>query len=252
MTEDEELLKKRLLELGKKSYECNIFCFTDFLGLAEQSVFSQITSKLIGVEYKLFGGAEGAERVMIRFGSEEECGYSLPFPIVCLRVAPKSPKFADKLTHRDFLGAILNLGIERSTLGDIVIRENVGYIFATEEIAKYIEKELLKIKRTDVTVTEAEEIPSGELYKTERKAIQVASERIDAVIAKVYNLSRDEAQQLFPKKMVYIDGKLTESPSKAPKAGEKISVRGYGRFIYQSGDSFSKKGKLNALVDVYV
>ena len=252
MTDEEELLKKRFVELGRKSYDCGIFCFTDFLGLAEQSLLAEVRPKLLGVKYEVFGGAEGAERIIIRFGSEEECGYTLPFPIVCLRVAPKSPKFADKLTHRDFLGAILNLGIERSKVGDIIIRDNVGFVFVIDDIAEYLQSELTRIKHTDVVAEVTEDIPEGELYKTERRTVQISSERTDAVIAKVYNLSRDEAQSLFSKKLVFIDGRLTESPSKTPKSGERISVRGYGRFIYLSGDSFSKKGKLNACVEVYV
>ena len=252
MTDESELLKKRFLELSRKSYDAGIFCFTDFLGLAEQSLFNEVRSKLFGTHYEVYGGAVGAERVMIRFGSEEDCGYSLPFPIVCLKVSPKSPKFADKLTHRDFLGAILNLGIERSTVGDIVIRDNVGYVFVNEDIAEYVRGELTRIKRTDVEVCEAHELPEGELYKTERKTVQINSERIDAVIAKVYNLSRDDAQSLFQKKLVFIDGVLIESPSKTPKTDNVVSVRSYGRFIYLGGDSFSKKGKLNASVLVYV
>lgn len=252
MTDADELLKRRFVELGRKSYECGIFCFTDFLGLAEQSLFAEVKPKLLGVKYEEFGGAEGAERVMVRFGSEEDCGYTVPFPIVCLSVKPKSPKFADKLTHRDFLGAILNLGIERAVVGDIVIRDNEGFVFLDESIAEFVKEGLTRIKRTDVVCCVTDKLPDGELYKTERKSIQISSERIDAVIAKVYNLSREDAQSLFPKKLVFVNGRLTESPSKPPKKDDKISVRGFGRFIYRSGDSFSKKGKLNASVDVFL
>ena len=82
----------------------------------------------------LFGGAAGAERVMIRFGDEESLGYEQPFPIAIIKAEPVSPKFAEKLTHRDFLGAILNLGIERSTVGDIIVRESTAYFFVKEDI----------------------------------------------------------------------------------------------------------------------
>ena len=101
MTEDFSLLKKRFIELGRRS-EQGYFTFTDFLGLAEQSCFNEIKGELKGISYTAFGGAEGAERVMIRFGSPEELGYEEDFPIVTLKIAPKSEKFADKLTHRDF------------------------------------------------------------------------------------------------------------------------------------------------------
>ena len=189
MKDDIEILKKRFEELSKKPY----YTFTDFLGLAEQSAFTEVLPKLRGVKYTAFGGAEGAERVMIRFGDEEDFGYDEPFPIVCVKVEPLSQKFADKLTHRDFLGALLNLGIERSTLGDIVISENVGYIFAKDDMAKFITDELCRVKRTDVKATVTENLPTSELYKTERIKIQISSERIDAVIAKVYAMSREDS-----------------------------------------------------------
>ena len=252
MTADTELIKKRLVELGRKSYNSGIFTFTDFLGLAEQSAFSEVKRELGGIPYEVFGGAEGAERVIIRFGSEEELGYSMPYPISIIKVEPQSQKYADRLTHRDFLGALLNLGIERHTLGDIVIIDNVGYIFALESIAPYIADSLIKVRRTDVSASIITELPEGELYRTERKTVQISSERLDAVIARVYSLSREDAQALFKKRLVFADGREIDSTSYAPKENEKISVRGHGRFIYIGRQSLSKKGKLNVAVEMYV
>ncbi len=252
MTADTELIKKRLVELGRKSYNSGIFTFTDFLGLAEQSAFSEVKRELGGIPYEAFGGAAGAERVIIRFGSEEELGYSMPYPISIIKVEPQSQKYADRLTHRDFLGALLNLGIERHTLGDIVIIDNVGYIFALESIAPYIADSLIRVRRTDVSASIITELPEGELYRTERKTVQISSERLDAVIARVYSLSREDAQALFKKRLVFADGREIDSTSYAPKENEKISVRGHGRFIYIGRQSLSKKGKLNVAVEMYV
>ena len=252
MTDDTELLKKRFLELARKSFNAGIFTFTDFLGLAEQSAFSEIKKELRGIKSEALGGAEGAERVMIRFGSAEELGYELPFPISIIKAEPVSQKYADKLTHRDFLGAILNLGIERDTLGDIVIIDNVGYIFAKEDIASYIADSLAKVKRTDMKVCVTDTLPEGELYRTEQKTVQVSGERLDAVIAKVFSLSREDAQALFKKRLVFADGRQIDSPSYTPKENEKISVRGHGRFIYIGTQSLSKKGKLNLMVKRYI
>lgn len=252
MISDTELLKKRFLELARKSFGSGIFTFTDFLGLAEQAAFAEIKKELRGVTYEAFGGAVGAERVMIRFGSEDEIGYSLPFPISVIKAEPVSQKYADKLTHRDFLGAILNLGIERDTLGDIVIIDNVGYIFAKEDIASYIADSLTKVKRTDMKVCVTDTLPEGELYRTERKTVQVSGERLDAIIAKVFSLSRDDAQSLFKKRLVFADGRQIDSTSYTPKENEKISVRGHGRFIYIGTQSLSKKGKLNIALEIYI
>ncbi len=249
---ENELLKKRFTELANKSYNAGIYMFTDFLGLAEQALFNEVKPNFRGIPYTAFGGVSGAERVMIRFGDEESFGYTDPFPIVCIKAEPLSQKFADRLTHRDFLGAILNLGIDRSTLGDIPIVDNVGYIFAKEDIAPYILSELKRVKHTDVKLSIAEELPDGELYRTERKKIQANGERIDAVIAKVYSISRDDSLSLFQKRLVYVDGRLCENNSYIPKRNEVISVRGYGRMIYLGYETTSKKGKLNIEVDLYV
>ena len=252
MTQDTELIKKRLLELGRKSYNSGIFTFTDFLGLAEQAAFAEVRRELGPIPYSAFGGAEGAERVVIRFGDEDELGYSLPYPITIIKAEPTSQKFADRLTHRDFLGAILNLGIERDRLGDIVIRDNVGYIFALEGIAPYIAENLIRVKRTDVTAEIISELPEGELYRTERRMVQISGERLDAVIAKLFSLSREDAQNLFKRRLVFADGRQIDSASYSPKENEKISVRGYGRFIYIGEMSLSRKGKKNVAVDLYV
>ncbi len=252
MTADTELTKKRLTELAKKSYNSGIYTFTDFLGLAEQSALAEIKKELRGIHYEAFGGAEGAERVVIRFGSEEELGYSLPYPISIIRVEPVSQRYADSLSHRDFLGALLNLGIERYTLGDIVIIDNVGYIFALENMADYIADNLFKVKRTDVSAEIITELPEGQLYRTERRTVQISGERLDAVIARVYSLSREDAQLLFKKRLVFADGREIASSSYTPKENERISVRGHGRFIYIGTQSLSKKGKLNVAVEVYL
>lgn len=252
MSDEHELLKRRFVELGKKSYDSGIFLFTDFLGLAEQSTFEECKSQLRGIKHSVFGGAEGAERVMIRFGDPEELCYEHPFPIVTLRISPANQKFADKLTHRDFLGSLLNLGIERSVLGDIVIIENEGYVFVKEDMAEYIRTSLERVKHTDVRITVVDDLPEGELYRTEMRRIQLSSERLDAVIAKTFSISRDDAQALFARGLVFVGGKCTESASYTPKVGDRISVRGHGRLIYRGFDSLSKKGKLNATVELYV
>ena len=101
-------------------------------------------------------------------------------------------------------------------------------------------------------ICRAMELTEGELYRTEKKTVQVSGERLDAVIAKVFSLSREEAQSLFKKRLVFADGRQIDSPSYSPKENEKISVRGHGRFIYRGCQSYSKKGKMNTLVELYL
>ena len=249
---DSELLHKRFVELGRRSYNSGIFTFTDFLGLAERAIFEEAKRELHGISYTEFGGAFGTERVMIRFGDEEELGYAEPYPIVCIKAEPHSQKFADKLTHRDFLGALMNLGIERSMLGDIAIIDNIAYIFAHENLAEFIKDSLTRVKHTDVNLEIVSSLPEGELFKTESRRIQAHGERLDAVVAKLFSLSRENAQLLFKRGLVFANGKAILSTSYIPKTGETISVRGYGRFIYRSYETTTKRGNLNIEVDLYV
>lgn len=250
--EESELTRKRLMELARKSANAPYYIFTDFLGLSEQAVFHEIKRDFPRVKYTLFGGAEGAERVIVRFGDEDEIGYGEPFPITTVKIEPVSQKFAERLTHRDFLGSVLGLGIERSKIGDIVIIDNVGYLFASEDIAKYIIDSLTRVRRTDVKLSTVTSLPDTELYKTERKKLQAVGERVDAVIAKLFGMSRDDSLSLFKKGLVFADGRAIFSPSYIPKENEIISVRGHGRFIYRGYETLTKKGKLNIEVDLYV
>ena len=251
MSHEEEILKRRFTELASRSEVCGYFLFTDFMGLAEQSVFASQAPFFGKARYKLFGGADGTERVMARFGDEEELGYSEDFPIKILKSEPKSERFAQSLSHRDFLGAILNLGIERSCVGDIVIIDNVGYIFVKEDMAQYVADSLVKVKNTDMRTFVCERLPVGELYKTETLKIQLSGVRIDAVVAKVFSVSRDASLSLFKKGLVFVNGKECQSNSYQPKPSDVISVRGHGRFIFRGEVGLSRKGKIVAEIEIY-
>ena len=115
-----QLLEKRFAELADRAWQQNLFVFTGFLSLAEQEVLWRSAAKA-GVHIELYGGMDGAERCMGRFGDPEEFGYEEPFPICAVKIEPLAEKFAENFSHRDFMGAILNLGIDRSTIGDICV-----------------------------------------------------------------------------------------------------------------------------------
>ncbi len=252
MTEDLELIKKRFIELAGKAERGLYYTFTDFLGLAEQAALAEIDGKIRSVSQTRFGGIDGAERFIVRFGDEREIGYDQPFPIRYIRVAPVSQKFAEKLSHRDVLGSLMGLGIERDKLGDIILKDNEAYLIAHEDIAPYIVNGLTKVRRTDVRTVLVDEMPTDVCYHTEERIVQIASERLDAIIAKLYKLSREEAQNLFHRGLVYVGGRECPTVSYTPKPEDKVTVRGYGRFVYLGYSSLSKKGKLNANILLYI
>lgn len=251
MSNEELILKKRLTELAEKAYGQGTYTFSSFLGLAEQDVLSRLERDIRHVPKTLFGGAEGCQRVMVRFGDEELCGYDLPIPIVCLRAAPTAPKYADALTHRDLLGAIMNLGITREQVGDIILRDNVAYIFATEKIAPYIADNLTKARHTQLTVTAVDSLPEGALFTLETRQCVVASERIDGIVAHVYKYSRSQVTELFRAGKVFLNGRCWENMSTPLKEGDTVSVRGQGRFIYKGPIRTTKSGNAAIEVDIY-
>ena len=244
-------LKKRIAELARKSYEHNIYTYTGFLNLAEQDVFYRMLSEVKGTDYELYGGSEDCERQMLRFGSEESLGYTEDFPIVCLAVRPLIEKFAENMTHRDYLGAIMNLGIDRSTVGDIFINEKTAYLFCTDKIAPYIKENLDKVRHTNVKCVEVDVLEELPVKEPEEIHFTVASERADGIIAKVYNLSRNQSLLLFRERKIYVNGRLNENNSYTMKSGDKVSVRGYGKFLYYGASHETKKGKWSVSAGVY-
>ena len=101
-------LKKRMIELGKKSYYRGILTFSDFLDLNQQNILHSLSFSDTGIKLKMFGGYESAERQMAAFVLML-LSYEQDYPISCIKIEPLNRKFSDDLTHRDYLGAILNL-----------------------------------------------------------------------------------------------------------------------------------------------
>lgn len=251
MDTDEALFKKRLAELANKAYTDGRYLFTGFLSLAELNAYYQMERELSYVPVTVFGGTADCERVMLRFGDETLCGYEEPFPIACVEIAPLVEKFGEELSHRDYLGALMNLGIERTTLGDIVIEGKHAFLFCTEKMSSYIMEVLDKVRHTSVRCRAAKEVPRSTVTRLERKTFQVNAARADSVIAKLYNLSRSESVELFRAKKVFVNGRLNENNSGQLKPKDKVSVRGYGRFAFVGISGESRKGKLNVEADVY-
>lgn len=244
-------LKNRFHDLAERSYSQGIFTFTGFLGLSGQDVFWKEEPNLRYAGYTVFGGCEGADRVMVRFGSSEEFGYEAPFPIVCIRIAPLSEKFADELSHRDFLGALMNLGIDRSTIGDIKAGGKQACLFCLDSVSEFICDNLKQVRHTHVrcTVTDAfRDMPQEE---PEILCVQVQSLRVDAVLSKIYNMSREKSLELFRAGKVYVNGRLCENNSRILKAGETVNARGFGKFTLRGEARETRKGRLAVEAAVY-
>jgi len=250
---------KRFRDLSQRSYQNSQYTFTGFMGLSDLSDFWAQTRlpkdnelALFPSGYKVYGGYENAERCMIRFGNEEELMYEERFPIVCIRIEPLQKKFADPLTHRDFLGALMNLGIERSEIGDILVKDACCYLFANENKAELICREITRVKHTTV-LAKVSEVPQ-QVTEPEKVSgsLQVKSLRVDGIVAKLCQLPRSKTAELFGTGKVFVNGRMMENESHQVKEGDSITIRGYGRFTFVGTNHVTKKGNLNIIYERYV
>ncbi|MCI9395811.1 MAG: hypothetical protein HFI55_02700 [Lachnospiraceae bacterium] len=245
---DIQQLKKRLIELADKAYSRNIYTYTPFLGLAEQQAYYAVEREVSYAGVRMEGGVPLCERKIIRFGDP---GYEEAFPIVRMEILPRTPKFAENLTHRDFLGSVMNLGIERDVVGDFFLREKGALLFCHENIADYIAENLDRVRHTNVVCKRAEGETVPEQAEPERVSVTVASKRADGVISKVYNLSREESRDLFNNGRIFINGIQTQNLSCQLKAEDAVTVRGFGKFIFYGQTGVSRKGKDRVEVGVF-
>ena len=215
---------------------------TDFLNLSEQTIFQYVSGMLPPVRYVLSGGFESSERKVVCFlpSYEEEL---IDPPYDCVKIDPVNRKFAEELSHRDYLGAIMNLGIERSMLGDIVIKDGTAYVFALKKMSRYLTESLTTIRHTSVTAVITED--AGDILKPEFEEIQgtVSSVRLDSIVALCGRLSRTKAASYIESEKVFVNGQIVTNVSRAMKDGEIISVRGIGKFKFDSAGGQTKKGR---------
>ena len=224
--EKEEFFIKRIRELATLSYRRDIVTFSDFLNLNEQNIVNNRKNQIPGVVTECFGGYEQAERQMIAF-HPDALAFTWEYPITCLKVEPKARKFSEDLGHRDYLGAVLNLGIERSVIGDILIQEHTAWIFCHNKIADFL-------------VDNLEHIPEPEFQEINGTC---ASVRLDALIGLAFQASRSSMVSFIENGQVFVNGKLITSNGYEPKEGDIISVRGKGRFIFDGVSRQTKKGR---------
>ena len=245
--EDLRPLKNRFSELAERSEKLNTWTETDFLSMAEQDT---LLSMRLGVRTALFGGYENAERRIGIFGSEDDIGYPYESEICCVRISPSMQKFAEQLTHRDILGALMSLGIDRKATGDILIIDNIGYLFCLGSIAPYIISSLSSVRHTAVRLSLCD--PPEKLSEPPKaSSVNIASERLDALIAAVYKLGRTAAKDLVSAERVYVNGRLAANAGASLPEGCIVSIRGYGRFRYDGILKTTRKGRLAAEVRIY-
>ena len=251
MDRDEELFIKRIKELAYQADTRGHTTLTGFLNLNEYNLFLNHLKELPNTSYNFWGGYEGADRKRLAFYQTEDI-LADEYNISIIKIRPNNAKFADNLTHRDFLGALVNLGIDRSKLGDILIKDNIGYLFSEGTISSYIVDSLTKIKHTNVTCIplQLEEIDITPSYQEIKGTI--SSNRLDAILALALRSSRSSITGLIAGGKVFINSRLVTQNSTILRENDIISVRGHGKYIYCGITSQTKKGRLCATILQYI
>ena len=233
---------RHLLDLCRRSGKTGTWQYSAFLSPAEQEELLRCP-EAAGLPFFLTGGYEAAERKILAAGREEEAGPPDP-PVSVIAVTPKSMKYAEELTHRDYLGAILGLGIDRSLIGDILVREKQAWFFCLSSAADMVAGVLTQVRRTAVEArVTAPDVPELQPRFAPLR-LNVASERLDAVTAAFTGLSRGQAEKLFSAEKVFVNGRTVTDRSVRLKEGDILSVRGFGKAVY---DGISRETKKNRL-----
>lgn len=242
--EDDRLMLSRVLDKLALCRSRAYLTTTRFLDPRERALAEEAL-RLSGAlsESIFYGGYEDAERVIAVFYPE----YLTPelamedAPIALLR-AEKSP--ADTLTHRDYLGSLMGLQIERAMVGDILVHEAGADLFVLREVADFLLLNWSRAGRRRITVTE---VPFTDLRRAAAAETEgegsVASLRLDSVAALIFGLSRAQAQEQAAHGQVYLNHRACLKPDHEVREGDSITVRGHGRAKVTSLGGVSRKGR---------
>ncbi len=163
------------------------------------------------------------------------------FPLTALTFKYRS---GDKLGHRDFLGAFMQLGIERSVIGDILVGDGRTVAFIRQEMERYFLDNLRKIGRVGVKIAVGYEEPLPSIREYKDISGVVASDRLDCIAALLCRTSREKAARLITSGAVMVDHQEVLSVDRRLEEGDVISVRGHGKFVLDSFGPLTGKGRL--------
>jgi len=214
---------------------------TKFLTPAEAAEAKRIH----GPRVALLGGFPDAERVIPIF--EEGFDPEERLAAIQLRFRPQ-----DRLGHRDILGAVLGLGLERGVLGDIAVGEGVAHLVCLPHIAGFIVENLMQAGKVGLY---AEKVPLSALPEATKELREqrgtVASLRLDALLAEAFRCSRGAAEELLGQRLVQLRHEECRDGDAKVREGDIISVRGRGRVKLLRVGETTRKGRVWVTIGHY-
>lgn len=253
MDKEEELFIKRCIDLANKADKAGRPVSGDFLNLNEQGIIDTIRNQLSFVDLYLFGGYDMAERKVICFCPKGMNMNEQWFNLDCVSVRALNQKFADKLTHRDFLGALINTGIERSKIGDIVVSKDEAFFYCIANLTDYLCQEVTRIKHTSVILQKDYSTDVDKLVSANFKIISgsVSSLRADSLTALAVRGSRSTAEDIISSKRLYVNSRLVTKKDAIIKIGDVLSIRGFGKYIIDDIGSPNSKNRVKVNIKAY-
>lgn len=244
-SDEDKLLAINLYEKYLLSLEKDIPVFSkDFY---PPNIWSFFESKLgkDGFKVETDGLFYDSERREISFNDK----YNEGFEICCLKITNKS-KFK-KLGHRDYLGTILSLGIKRSKLGDLIVKGDECYVAISLEIKQFLFQNLDTISNCPCKLTLIDNENLFPKADFKESVILVSKLRIDAIISRIANISREKSCEYIDRGLVLIDYCIIRDKSKEVKTNQRITIRKVGKFILGDIVGNSKSGKIKVIIKKY-
>lgn len=258
---DDKLLVSHAQDLKNRALENSMITNTLFLDLRQRSLLSAIEKQQSsGVNTYYYGGYAEAERVCAVFVpsffetgenlSEYFSEYEDDNPLALLKVT--KDRFSS-LSHRDYLGALMALGIKREMLGDILVEETCAYIICIKSISKFITENLTSVGRGAVT---SKAVPFFEISQRKENFLEIkdciASARLDNVVSAAFSISRTKSAEFIEKGVVFVNSGEVTKPDSKVNEGDKIVLRGKGKAVFEKVDAVSKKGRLHITLKKYI
>ena len=250
--DEEKLIVSKAIDQLERALRYHEPTFTDFIPITNIKTVLDTLRFSRDVNIYDFGGNCDCERRMIGFSPEYMSLENKDFPISAVKIN-LNKKFSSEINHRDYLGSILGLGIDRGKIGDIVIYDSGAICYCKSEISEYIAVNLQRVRRNTVKteISSIEELILPEKSIVD-KAITVSSLRFDVIICAAFNISRSKAQALIEGEKAFINWNISSNTSYQIKEKDTISLRGYGRIIIQEIRGKTKKNRISIVIGKYV
>jgi len=240
--QDDKLQFAKVLDRYTQAGRDFVQTHTEFLNPLRCAAFLQALPNSSDVSATPYGGYDSAERRIIIFNLGEGEGAPAIVPIA----VTYHKQFAKPPSHRDYLGAVLGLGLDRGTIGDIVLVDDGAVLYVLEGIADFIAENLTLVGRASVKAKARQQL-HGAISTATTRRINVPSMRLDAVVGAALNLSRGKAATLIDGERVYVNWKPAKK-THTVATGDAIAVRGVGRVKIEAVEGTTKKDRIVLMV----